>query len=163
MERRGVAVYLEVFVLVGVALLGSALVFAAVSKYTSGDGGASVSISDLTIRQGDEAAVERMVVSNTGTVPVSTLEVDTSGVSSGVQFCYVVSDTESAETLESTCPTLSSMSPTVSLSAPIPQGQSVVVEFTIQGQAFVTGSTSEVVVVAADGAQASLSALVVPA
>ena len=163
MRRKGVAVYLEVFILVGVALLGSALVFAAVSKYASGEEGASVSVSDLTIRQGAGAAVERMVVSNTGTVPISKLEVDTSGIAAGSQFCYTVSYTGDMETVSSTCPELSPMPSPVSLSASLPPGQSVVAEFTIQGGAFATGTTSDVVVIAANGAQASLSALVVPA
>ena len=163
MKRRGVSVYLEVFTLVGVALLGSAMVFAAVSKYVPATGGAAVSVSDLTIRQGSEAALERMVISDVGTSQIPGLMVATSGVGPGAAFCYSASNAATSAPVVATCPTTVAMPASVSLGLTILPGESIVLAFTVDGSAFVLGSTSNVIVTATNGAQAVASATVVPA
>ncbi len=157
------AVFLEVFILIGVALLGSALVYAAVSKYASATEGAGVSVSDLTVSQGSGVAFERLVVSNTGTAPAPEMLVETSGLAQGVGLCYSVSTAGALELLASTCPSFAAMPATVTVPVPLSPGQSVVVEFTIEGEAFRVGSQCQVVVSTANGAQASLIAEVLPA
>lgn len=163
MVRRGVSVYLEVFTLVGVALLGSAMVFAAVSRYAPSAAGAGVSVSDLTIRQGSGAALERMVVSDTGTTPIPGLVVATSGVAPGAEFCYSASNVATSGAIAATCPGLEAMPSAVTLSIEVAPGESVVVAFAVEGSAFAVGSTSSVIVTASNGAQAVASATVLPA
>ncbi len=163
MKRRGVSVYLEVFILVGVALLGSAMVFAAVSKYVPVTGGAAVSISDFAIRQGSGAALERMVISDVGTAQIPGLVVTTSGIGTGAAFCYSASNAATSVAIAATCPKTVAMPAAVSLGLTLLPGESVVLAFTVEGGAFVLGSTSDVVVTATNGAQAAASATVVPA
>jgi hypothetical protein len=161
LRRRGVAGYLEVFLLIGVVVLGSAAVFAAVRTMASDGGGPAIALSDLSIAQGRWGAVERFVVANVGTGEVPYLLVSTSGVAPGIVFCYSVSDALTGEPLVSSCPGTSVYSQPARLEAAFGPGASVVAQLTFYGAAFPPGGRCDLVVNAADGAQASLSGLVV--
>ena len=89
--RRAVSTYVEVMVLMALVLGTSALVYLAATNISaSGTGGASVSISLAAIRQGADAAVEKVTVANTGTVTITSFTMTTVGVTSSAA-CYTSS------------------------------------------------------------------------
>jgi hypothetical protein len=163
LRHRGISTYVETYLLIGVVLLGSSLVYVAASRYASTLQGPAISVSDLTIRQGANWAVEKFVVANTGSMTGSRLVVATSGVAPGTTYCYVVSDAISRATLASSCPTMATMPASASISATLRPGSSAVVQFSMAGVAFALGSWVTVVVGTANGAQVSATSQVVPA
>ena len=155
--------YLEAFLLIGVALGGSGLVFGAAATLLGSASGPSASIVSASIRQGPYSAVESVAVEDVGTQPLGALTVVTSGAPASALYCYSVEDPGSGALLASTCPSLSADPGTVNLPAGVGQGGSVLVELVVTGWSFVVGSTHLVSVAASSGAQAAVEVQVAAA
>ncbi|MDG7010990.1 MAG: hypothetical protein JRN57_02600 [Nitrososphaerota archaeon] len=159
--KRGVSGYLEVFILIGVAVGGSGLVFGAAARYVGSGAGPSVSIVSATIRQGPYSAVESVTVSDTGTEPLGSLVITTSPAPPSAPYCYSVETPESGALISEAC--ISQGDPgSVLVLAGARSGGSVLLELVITGAAFAVGSDHQVSVTAAGGAQASTDVQVVP-
>ncbi|MDE1858457.1 MAG: hypothetical protein KGI26_05285 [Thaumarchaeota archaeon] len=161
--RAGVSIYLEVFLLIGIALGGAGLVFGAAATLVGSASGPSASIVSASIRQGPYSAVESVTVEDVGTQPLGALTVVTSGAPASGMYCYSVEDPGSGAVLASTCPSLMADPGTVTLSAGVGEGGSVLVELVVTGGSFAVGSTHLVSVTAASGAQADAEVQVAPA
>jgi hypothetical protein len=155
--------YLEVFVLVGVAMAATALVFGAMSAYASSLQGASVTLSSASIRQGTYVAFETLTVYNSGSVTSSALTVTTTSAPSSASYCYTLVDPATMATLSSSCPSGSANPGSVAISWQIVPGKGLLIGLTITGGAFAIGSSSLVTVTTSAGSQATLSVQVVPA
>jgi hypothetical protein len=59
-KRKAVSTYLEVFILIGIVTAVTVLVFSAVTQYEPVSQGPSISVTDASIRQGLDQAVESM-------------------------------------------------------------------------------------------------------
>ena len=147
--------YLEVFLLIGVALGGAGLVFGGGAALLGSASGPSASIVSVSIRQGSYSAVESVTVEDVGTQPLGALTVVTSGAPPSALYCYSVEVPGSGALLASTCPSLSSDPGTVNLPAAAGEGGSVLVELVVTGGSFAVGSTHLVSVTASSGAQAA--------
>lgn len=161
--RAAVAAYLEVFILIGVAIGGSGILFGAALGSVGPARGASVSVTGLTVRQGELYAFESLVIHNTGTVTFGWSKVSTAGVSSSATYCYTVYDPLELAIVASTCPTMSPGPGVVSITTQLAPGRALEVELTLSGAAFAMGSSCSVTVTTSAGAQQSLQAVVVPA
>src|SRR5271157_2045385 len=106
--RAAVSTYLEVFVLIGIAIGGSALVYATTTKYQSVAQGAGVTVSQASIRQGLNQAVERLVVANTGTVTFSSFTISTVGTAGGISNAQFYVTLTNVATSSSITPSLTS-------------------------------------------------------
>jgi hypothetical protein len=162
-RRPGVAAYLEVFILIGLAAAGSVVVLAAGLRSLASVQGASVSVTGGTIRQGEYLAIETFLIQNTGNVPFNSFEVSTSGVFSNATYCYSIYDPTALSTMGTTCPTLSPNPAEVSVSAAVTPGRAVLVEITVMGEAFPPGSVCTVTVTTSAGSQGSIGIVAVPA
>lgn len=161
-SRHGASTYLELFLLIGVATGGSALVYTTAGTYAAGAQGPVVSVSAATIRQGSGIAVERLAVSNTGVGPFLTVTISTPLLPSSAMYCYSVS--RSTGPVSSTCPVLSTNPSSVTVAANLPPGDTVTIQLTILGgSVFAVGSTYTVVVTTSNAAQASLQVVALPA
>jgi hypothetical protein len=157
-----VSTFLEVFILIGVALGGSALVLSASTGYIAGLRGPSISIAAASIRQGSESAVEAVELSNTGTSAARSFVIATSQVSDAATFCYSLLGSAN-ETMETTCPSMQQGPASVDITYSLQSGSTVEVELLVLGDQFAIGSTHLVTVTASSGAQQSYDAEVVPA
>lgn len=155
--------YLEVFILIGVAAGGSAMVLGAVSAYASPLRGPAVAIEDPSIRQGAYAAVEKLTVFNAGSVDVETFTLTTSGVGSASGYCYTLFDPANSSLLSSTCPQGSADPSSVAIPHALRPGQGVGVEITIGGVAFSPGSGVVLTVVTSAGGAQTVGVQVAPA
>jgi len=162
-KRAGASTYLEVFLLIGVAVAGSAVVLEAGLRSVASAQGASVMVTEGSIRQGAYFAVETLLVQNTGDVPFASFEVVTGGVSKAASFCYTLYDPISLSTVLTSCPVMAPNPAAVSVSAAVPPGRGLIVELTVMGQAFPPGSVSTVTVTTSAGSQGSFTAVAVPA
>jgi len=162
-RRPGVAAYLEVFILIGVAAAGSVAVLAAGLRLVASAQGADVSVTEGSIRQGAYQAIETVLVQNTGSVSFSSFEVSTSGVSSGASYCYAIYDPVTLLTMTSTCPSMSTDPEVVPVTAVVAPGSAVLVEITMVGQAFAPGSACTIEVTTSAGSQGAIAAVPVPA
>ena len=161
--RPAVSTYLQTFILVGVALAGSALVVRATSNYQATASGPSVLVQDLSIRQGARAGVVRFLVSNTGPVAVSSFTVLNPGVSALATYCYSAWSASTMVQLVSTCPTLSTNPGSFFVVAPIPPGGGVQVDILLPGTPYVLGRAYSVLVEAVPASQSSQVSVAVPA
>ena len=155
--------YLEAFLLIGIAVGGTGLVFGAVTAYSSQLQGPSVSINSAIIRQGSFMALETLSVFNSGEVPFSYFTVSTSGVSSTVLYCYTLLDPATKSVVYSSCPGLRADPMTIGIASPLQPGNALLVEIMLSGAVFVVGSGLTVTVTSSAGAQATLGVQVVPA
>lgn len=162
LERRGASAYLEVFVLVALALGGSGIVFAAGLGVASSAQGPGVSVYGFAVRQGAYFAVESATVYDVGDAPF-TFVLSTSGVSTAASYCYTVYSPEGGATVSTTCPAMSTDPARVPVATALSPGGGVVVELTIAGTAFSLGTDVKVTVTTSTGAQQSADAEVVPA
>jgi len=93
-RRRAVSTYLETFILIGVVIGGSALVYATTTKFSAPvQNSSSITLSDVSIRQGSGVALEKMVISNTGTIPFTSFTITNIGFSSLGPYGLVVTNT----------------------------------------------------------------------
>lgn len=162
-SRSGVAGYLEVFILIGIAVFGSGIVFGAASAYTSALQGPSVLVPSATIRQGAYLAVESVTVFNSGQASVTSFTISTPQASSSSSYCYSVLNPSTMAVITSSCPTMTANPRAVTVTSPFAPASAVLVELTIVGQAFTLGSSVLVTVTTSAGAQQSLSLQAVPA
>jgi hypothetical protein len=162
-ERSAVAGYLEVFILIGVAVAGTAVVFGAAQKYSATLEGPSISISEASIRQGTYVALETLAVYNSGEVPASSFYVSTPQAPSSASYCYAVLNPATMIPVASTCPSMSANPTSVEIPCSLPPGGALLVEIAIAGADFAVGSSSAVTVTTSAGAQATVSVQPVPA
>ncbi len=162
-QRAGVSGYLEVFLLIGVAVGGTGLVFGAVSTYSSQLQGPSVSVSGATARQGIYMALETLTVYNSGDVPFSSFTISTSGVSDSASYCYTLLNPTTRTVVYSSCAALLANPASVVVSSALQPGNGLLVEITVTGAAFAVGSGIAVTVTSSSGAQATVGVQVVPA
>ncbi len=160
---KGISGYLEVFLLIGVALGGSAIVAQAAFTYSASTGGPSLTLSGATISQGAAAAVEELTVYNSGTTRLGPLSVDTAGVPSTAKFCLTVSDPENQTVLYSGCPSLTGDPAAVAVPLTLAPGTSAAIELALPGVQFEPGSVCSVTVTATGGAEQTVDVDVVPA
>ena len=155
--------YVEVFVLIGIAAGGSALVLRAALPFASSFGESSVAVQDEGIRQGAYLATERLTVTNIGQAPISSFVISTSQVSSSASYCYSVYDPSTGERSAGTCPATATNPSSVTIADPVQPGGATGVVITIIGSAFDIGSTCTIAVTASSGAQEVVDVLVAPA
>lgn len=155
--------YLEVFLLIGVAVGGSAIVMSAASRFLGPMGGAGVAVEEAAIRQGADAAFETLVVVNTGGSAFSSFVVSTAQSPGGATFCYALSDPSGGAPIASTCPAMQAGPGSFQVDYPLKPGAGVEVELLMAGGAFSVGSEHLVTVTASTGSQESVGALVVAA
>lgn len=151
------------FILVGVAIGGSGLVLGAASSFLGAGSGPSVSIVAASIRVGGSTAVESVAVEGSGGAPLGSFVLATSQAPAAATYCYSVEDLRSGALLSTTCPAPSADPGRVSVPAVAGGGGSVLVELVISGGVFAAGSSHQVSVTAADGAQANVDVQAVPA
>ena len=157
------SLYLEVFILVAVALGGSGIVFGAAARYIGALSGPSISVASASIRQGPYSAVESITVAAASGGPVGTLVLSTSAAPETASYCYSVTDPYTGAALTSTCPSMATDPAVVSIPA-LAQGWSgVLIQLIVTGGEFTLGSAHQVTVTASDGAQATVDVQVVPA
>jgi hypothetical protein len=161
--RPGVSAYVEVFILIAIAVGGSGIVMAATSSYPQSLEGPSVSVADASIRQGAYLAIESLTVDNTGQVPTASITVSTVPVSPSASFCYSLANPSTMATISTTCPNLATGPGTLAVPCSLAPGNAVTVELTIMGKPFGVGSGEVVTVSSSAGASQSLSVQVVPA
>ena len=162
-DRRGVATYLEVFILITVVVGGAALVMGAAMGYFASMGGSSVSIAGASIRQGTYSAVEILAVTDASEVPLGSFVVSTSGAPSSMAYCYSIYDPTDQAVLASACPAPGSDPGAVSVAYDLGAGTTVLVEVVISGDAYAMGSSHLVSVTSAAGAEQAVEVRVVPA
>jgi len=162
-RREGVSSYISAFVLIGIAVGGSAVVLGAVTTYTSALGGPAVSIEGVGIRQGAFFAFERLTVFNSGQTPITSFTVSNYMISTSAAYCYSLVNPASGAQLFTTCPGMTTNPSAVSVSYALPPGTAVAVEITVQGAGFTVGSYGTLTVTTASGAQQTVGVQVAPA
>ncbi|MGP8125827.1 MAG: hypothetical protein ACLQEQ_08215 [Nitrososphaerales archaeon] len=166
-ERRAVSTFIEVFILIGIVIAGTAIVFAAVTKYEPVSQGASLGISDASIKQGSNQAIVRMVVANTGTVSLSSFTISTVGTSAGIanaQFYVTLINVATSSTITPSQASGTTGDSAITETATISPGQSVLATITIIGAIeFAIGQSYSVTVSTSPAAQATIQVAAVPA
>jgi hypothetical protein len=155
--RRAVSTYIEVMVLMALVLGTSALVYVVATNISASEsGGASVSISLATIRQGADAAIEKVTVANTGTLTVTSFTMTTVGVTSS-SSCYLsILNPAIGATTSGAC---SFTGPVASGAISLPPGQSIIATVTVDVILFAIGSRYTIVVNAYPAALATAQAV----
>src|SRR5271157_3525070 len=153
-SRRGVATYLQTFILIAVALGGSLLAFREVSAYANSSGGPSVQIWDASLRQGAGIAIERLTVSNSGTTVFPYIVVLNPHLNTGVGYCYTVASV-AGRVVAGTCPTMVADPTSIRVASNLTSGSTVVVTIILQGSGVVSEGTAYPVLVVAPGGVAS--------
>ena len=168
-QRKAISTYVETFILIAVAAGGSAAVYSALGGYASSASGASFVVSGATIRQGTYAAVERVSVANSGTVPLKSIEV-AAGISSAPQYCVALADLSSGAAIglvppPPQCGAGTAADPsliTVTPSPPVEPGEGVVISVVIFSSGEFQVGADYYIVVSASGAAEQVSAVAVP-
>ncbi len=161
LERSGVSVYLEVFLLIALASGGTALVIAALGNYGALAQGPGLSLSDPSLRQGNSVALERFTLMNTGAVPLTSFTVVTRGIPPAQYFVTLADPSTGTPVTPSTS---SGTAPsTFSESVTVPPGGALTVSLSIlNGAEFQVGGRYTVLVNSPQGAQAQVEVQVVP-
>ncbi len=162
--------YIETFILIGIAVGGSAIVYSAMGGYASSAGGPSVAISDAVLWQGSSTAIERMVVTNTGTTSFASFTVVTARVSSTPSYCITLQSSSGMPVSFASPPSLCGSgttgnpgSVTLSPSNAIPPGQSVILTLVIYSSNEVSIGTGYTITLATSGgAQQEIVATAIP-
>lgn len=162
-SREGVSAYISAFVLIGIAIGGSAVVFGAVSAYSSELNGPAVSIERAGVRQGSYFALETLIVFDSGETKMTSFTVSTNGVSAGAAYCYSLLNPTTGAQLFTTCPDMTTDPSVVTVSYVLSPGNAVLVEITLPGTAFSVGSRGALTVTTSGGAQQTVGILVEPA
>ena len=136
--------YIEVMILMALVLGTSALVYLAATNISASEtGGASVSISLAAMRQGADAAIEKVTIANTGTVTITSFTITTVGVTSS-SSCYLsLLNPAIGTTTSGTC---SFTGPVTSGNISLPPGQSIIATITVDAILFAIGSRYTVLV-----------------
>ncbi len=160
--RLGVSTYLQTFILISVAIGGSAIVASGVANLPSAAGGPALVISGIQLRQGTENAVLSFAASNDGSGTVTSLTVLNPGVPRTAAFCYTLWNPSSLAEIAGICPTLLTNPASVTIPCSIPPGGSVQVDFTFAGTPYSVGKQYTVIVEAVPAAQGSEETVAVP-
>ncbi len=161
--KPGVSGYLEAFILIGVALGGSGIVFGAATRIASSMQGASVTVSDAGIVQGTHFAFEKLTVSNTGQVPITSFTVSTLAAPTSASYCYTLTNPATLQVVSTSCPVMTANPRTVTIFCTVPPGGVLLVTLQLVGSVFAVGSSSQVIVLASAGSSAAAEAQVLPA
>jgi hypothetical protein len=161
--REGLSGYLQAFMLIGVAIGASTLLFGAALSYTASIGGPSVAVEDASIRQGAYVALEAVTVVNSGPTAPSSFTVSTSGVSPSSTYCYTLVNPGTRVQISTTCPGASTGAGAVTVPFALPSGASLTVVISLTGSAFSVGETCGITVTTSAGGQDSTGAQVAPA
>jgi hypothetical protein len=81
-RRSAVSTYLETFILIGIVVGASVLVYAMLGGYSASLQGPSISVSDASIRQGSGLAIETFLLSDTGNAQFASFTLTNAGLSS---------------------------------------------------------------------------------
>lgn len=162
-KRPGVSEYLAVFILAGVAVGGSVLVYSAATRMAGSSRGPGISVLDGTVRAGEYFTTESLTVYNGGTSPVTSFSISTQQVPTGARYCATLLSPGNLSTLSTTCPALAPDPSVVAVSRPLAPGGSVTVELFINGASFTPGTWLSVTVAASSGAEGTEEVEVVPA
>ena len=154
--------YVEVFLLIGVALGGSGIVLGAGLNAVSSARGGGVSLEDATVHQGEYAAVESVLVYNTGDVPFS-FALSTTGVSPAATYCYTLYDPAGGNELQTSCPGGTTDPAVFDSASAVEPGRGVLLQLTILGAAFSLGTVSRLTVSTSAGAAQSVDVAVLQA
>lgn len=162
-KAKGISTYLQTFLLIGVALGGSAIAYKTVYQYSGEAPTQSLAVSNPSIRQGTNFAVERITVTNQGTAALSSFSVLTQGISAALTYCASVWNPQTQTTIINNCPTMTANPTSVQFSASIPAGGSYVVVLTILGaNAFTVGRSYELTLTSSGGSQAAVGVVATP-
>jgi hypothetical protein len=162
-ERTAVSTYLELFILIAVAIGGSALVYAATYQYQPVVQGPGVTVSQASIRQGLNQAVERMIIANTGTVLFNSFTISTVGIANA-QFYVALTDAASGSSITPPLPQGTTGDNSIAEGMTISPGQTIVASITIASSGeFSIGQSYTVVVSISGGALTSVQVQAVPA
>jgi hypothetical protein len=163
-ERRGVSTFLQTFILIAIALGASLLVVRTISNYTTLASGPSISISGASIGQGSGAAVERLTVSNTGSVVVTSFTLLNPSIQGSVSYCTSTWDPKARALTSTTCPATRTNPGSIQFSQGLAPGGSTVIEvILIGGGVFTLGQAYTITVSAAPAALDAISVVAVPA
>ncbi len=161
--RAAVSTYLELFILIGVVVGGSVLVYATTTRYMPVAQGPGVTVSQASIRQGLNQAVERMIIANTGTVSFSSFTITTVGIVNAQFYVTLVN----VATSSSVTPSLASGTTgdnSITETVTISPGQSTLATVTVvSASEFTVGARYSILVGASAGTQEQIFAVVVPA
>ena len=160
---RAASTYIETFILIGIAVGGSGIVFGAMGKFSASTQGPGVALSGATIRQGQYLAVLSLTLFNTGQSSITSVTLTTSGVLGPSSYCYSLLNPVTREVISGTCPTMASYSGSLPLTVTIPAGGGVLAELTLVGTPFTVGTSYLVSVITSAGAAESQSVQAVPA
>ncbi len=159
--RKAVSTYLETFILVAVAIAGSSIAYAATSNYTSADQGPAVAVSECIIKQGSNVAVEKMIISNTGTVAFTSFTILTPTIASN-QFYITLTDAASGAPIVASQASGAAPASITETTSILP-GQSVLVSLTIIGSnEFTLGTRYSIIVSTSPTAEQQLLVFAVP-
>lgn len=119
-------------------------------------------MTDLSIVQGSGEAIERIVISNTGTVLFNSFTISTQGIAPN-QFYVSITDAATRSPIAPS-PSSGTAPALVVESVSLKPGQSLIVSFAIQGNPeFSIGSTYNIVVSSPAGAQSAAETVAIPA
>jgi hypothetical protein len=161
-RRRAVSNFLEVFILIGVALGGSGIVLGVGLAYASLPN-ASFSITGLSISQGSYSTIETMTILDSGETQLGPFTLITQGAPVTSTYCYSVLNPASRALISSTCPSMAEDPGSVRIAVTISPGQGITLELLIEGEGFILGSSHMVTVTASSGAQQGAEVQVLPA
>jgi hypothetical protein len=165
-RRAAISTYLEVFILIGVAVGGSALVYAVTNKYQPVAQGPGIITSQVSIRQGANQAIERLLVGNVGTVTFNSFTVSTTGSAGGIadaQFYVTLTNVAAGASITPSPASGTTGDRVITETATIAPGQSVLATITIVSANEFTVGQSYSIVVSLSGAQVSSQVVVAPA
>jgi hypothetical protein len=165
-KRKAVSTYLEVFILIGIVTAVTVLVFSAVTQYEPVSQGPSIAVSDASIRQGLDQAVESMVLANTGTVSFSSFTISTAGTTGGIsdaQFYVTLTNVANGSSMAPSLASGATGDSSITENATVSPGQSVLATITIVNASEFTIGESYGVIVSSSGAQSSLQSVALPA
>jgi len=147
---KGIATYLQTFVLIGVALGGSIIAFREVSAYANSSGGPAIQVWSASITQGAGVVIERLTVSDTGSTEFPYVIVLNPDLAAGASYCYTLAST-SGMAEGGTCPSMSTDPTSIRVGANLTSGGTLVVSIILEGST-VSQGTDYPLLVSAPGA-----------
>jgi len=162
-SRKGVSTFVETFILLGIAIGGAGIAVSAAERYASTLQGPSVSISNLSIRQGAYAAIEEVEVTNTGDTTVDSFVLSTTGINGTADFCYSVSGANERVSQAPSCPAGNPGPASITVQFALDPGQGVLDAVTVEGAPFKLGATESLTIVTSTGAEQTAEVVVGPA
>jgi len=147
----------------GIAIGGAGIAVSAAERYASTLQGPSVSISDLSIKQGTYAAIEEVEIANTGDTTVDSFVLSTTGINGTFDYCYSVSGVNEKSSQVLSCPAGNHDPASITVPYALDPGQGVLVAVTVEGAPFSFGATESMTVITSTGAEQTAEVVVGPA